>query len=118
MPASRPCACNGNALLRPDGDAAIRTTGAPLPSAQGVRAPPADTREPADLADRQPYESPRFLLNAERLSEPSTTTAVPRAPFSGDGEMSIPSARIEARKAWANRARVMCRYQPCQLRTS
>src|SRR4051812_42367399 len=85
--------------------------------AHGVSGHYQSTQEPADLADRQLYESPRLLLNAMRLSGPPTTA--PRAPFSGDdGSMSIPSARIEARKAWAKRARVMCRYQPCQLRTS
>src|SRR5215213_8210073 len=78
MPAARLCACSGSAWLRPDGVVAIPTTRALLPSAEVVDLRAIDIRELADLGDRQLHESPRFLLNAKRLS---VSSSVPRAPL-------------------------------------
>ena len=44
MPAARLCACSGSAWLRPDGDDAIPTTRAPLPSVEASGPEPADVR--------------------------------------------------------------------------
>src|SRR3712207_1470924 len=81
--------------------------------------PPGQDHSAQELAhyfgDRQLHESPRFLLKESRLL---CSLCVFAAPFCSDGSKSIPSARMAARKAWAKRARVMCRYQPCQLLTS
>src|SRR5215208_601186 len=84
MPAARLCACGGSVWLQPDDDDSIPTTTALLQSAQVVGPRPIDIRA-ADLGDRQLYESPRLLLNAVRLSEPSPSVLA-RAPFC-DGSM-------------------------------
>jgi len=68
--------------------------------------------QPAYFGERHRHKSPRWRLKVRRLSVTAAQGGKKRV------SAARVCARTTARKAWASRARVMWRYQPCHERTS
>src|SRR6187551_3428065 len=77
----------------------------------GRRGEPQAGEQAADLGHGQGEEPRRDARKPARLP-------LAGSPFFGSASGSWPWARTTVRKAWARQARVTCRCQPVQLRTS
>src|SRR5215210_1457751 len=73
MPAARPCACSGNALLRPGGVDAIQTTTVLPPNAELFLRGPSDTK----ACEFRPPSTPREPSPSPELREVSGAFSTP-----------------------------------------
>jgi len=79
---------------------------------------PPPTPELSQRMDQQPdqgHQQPADFWHGERQQAELTGQAA-ASPFAPPPVVAV--VRVTTRKAWASRARVMCRYQPGQRRTS